>query len=220
MLTNSISGKGTAKPTTVKICRAKTPKRMQAAARIPGPISIALGTSWASVLSGERGMARNMDPNALTKHEADRALVKAKRAMLIKRSTLNSGFTTATEVKNAMKISNSLANPLSGGRAAIETAPTKKNAEVTGIRWASPPMCSISRVLVADTTEPAVRNSRLLNMAWFNEWNRAPRRLIVAKRGRLLAVKIIDSPIPMKITPIFSILEYASIILTSCSFNA
>ena len=89
----------------------------------------------------------------------------------------------------------------------MATAPVKNSAEVQGIRRARPPMCSISRVWVACTTEPAERKSRLLKRAWFREWKSAPSRLMVARRGRSGTEKMTKRPIPIKMMPIFSMLE-------------
>ena len=103
---------------------------MHAAARTPGPMIIMGETSEASSLSRDRGRARKIDPNALTKQAADKALVRANRARLMKRRTFKRGFTSETDWKNEVKIRSSLANPFRGGRAEIETAPTKKRADV------------------------------------------------------------------------------------------
>ena len=67
----------------------------------------------------------------------------------------------------------------------MATAPIKNSAEVHGIRWARPPMCSISRVWVACTTEPAERKSRLLKRAWFREWKSAPEQAHGGKEGEI-----------------------------------
>ena len=91
------------------------PRKMQAKARKAGPMSIAGGTSRADAAASERGSARKIDPNALTKQAAERALVRAKRARQTSRRTLRRGSTTAMEVKRGMKIRISLANPFSGG---------------------------------------------------------------------------------------------------------
>ena len=60
------------------------------------------------------------DPNALTKQAAESALVRAKRARQMNNRTLKSGFATATEEKNEMKIRISLANPFRGGRLRLQ----------------------------------------------------------------------------------------------------
>ena len=84
--------------------------------------------------------------------------------------------------------SHSLTKPFSGGSAAIAKAPMAKVAAVTGIRLASPPRLSRSRLPVADWMEPAPRNSKPLNAAWLitcserrGECHRG--ELAVARRG-------------------------------------
>ena len=73
----------------------------------------------------------------------------------------------------AWKISHSETKPLSGGSAEIATQPTRKAKAVSGMRWISPPRCSMSRSPVAVSTAPAPKNSRLLKSEWLNTWNSA-----------------------------------------------
>ena len=77
-------------------------------------------------------------------------------------------------VSSAPNTTHSLTKPLSGGRPTMATEPTRNATAVSGIRRASPPSRSISRVPVARTTAPAPRNSRLLNSAWFSVCSSAP----------------------------------------------
>ena len=49
----------------------------------------------------------------------------------------------------------------------MATAPARNSGEVRGMRRRSPPMPSRLRVPVACKTEPAPKNRRLLNIAWF-----------------------------------------------------
>jgi hypothetical protein len=63
----------------------------------------------------------------------------------------------------AWKVSHSETKPFSGGSAEIAAQPSRKVKAVVGIRWISPPRCSISRSPVAVCTAPAPKNSRLLN---------------------------------------------------------
>ena len=60
------------------------------------------------------------------------------------------------------KISHSLTNPFSGGRAAMPSVPTRVMTALRGSRWISPPSRSMSRVPVVCSTTPASRNSSVL----------------------------------------------------------
>ena len=75
-----------------------------------------------------------------------------------------------TFCSSAWNVSHSLTKPLSGGSAAMATAPTRKHAAVHGMRFISPPSASMLRVPVACSTAPAPRKSRLLNAAWLTAW--------------------------------------------------
>ena len=68
----------------------------------------------------------------MTKQAAESALVRANRERQMKSSTLKNGSTSATDEKNEMKMRTSLANPLSGGRAAIAIGPDEEQGR--GIR--------------------------------------------------------------------------------------
>ena len=73
----------------------------------------------------------------------------------------------------AWKVSHSETKPFSGGSAEMATQPTRKAKAVSGMRWMSPPRCSMSRSPVAVSTAPEPKNSRLLNSEWLNTWNSA-----------------------------------------------
>ena len=96
--------------------------------------------------------------------------------------------------RTAWNSSHSETKPLSGGRAEIAAAPTRKQALVTGSRWISPPNRSMSRSCVACSTAPAPMNSRLLNSVWFKACRRAADSAIAAAAGSPLAVKASANP--------------------------
>ena len=129
------------------------------------------GDSWAFAAPSPRGRARNVTPNAFTKHAAARALVNANRAP----ATGNRNRTRASgdrwkPKRNAWKRSHSLTKPFRRGRPEMAAEPTRKNRAVHGMRFARPPMSSMWRVPVAITTPPAPRKSRPLKTAWFRTW--------------------------------------------------
>ena len=62
--------------------------------------------------------------------------------------------------------SHSLTKAVPGGSADAASAPSPNAAVVTGITARSPPSASRSRVPVACSTDPAARNSSVLNAAW------------------------------------------------------
>ncbi len=88
----------------------------------------------------------------------------------------------------------------------METAPIRNSSAVVGIRLISPPISSMFLVSVALTTEPDVMKSRLLNMAWFNVWKRAPTSASKPMAGSPDSVKITYKPKPMNMMPMFSML--------------
>jgi len=107
-------------------------------------------------------------PNALTKHAAARPLVKARAAAMIPRNSLYPPEEACIAPRNKdCRVSHSLTNPFSGGRADIAIAPSRNRAPVQGMFLMSPPIFSISLVPVALYTAPAPRNNSPLNAAWF-----------------------------------------------------
>jgi hypothetical protein len=72
--------------------------------------------------------------------------------------------------RNACSSSHSDTKPLSGGMPAAASVPTSASHATQGIRWMSPPSLPRLRSLVACSTEPVARNSRLLKNAWLIEW--------------------------------------------------
>ena len=143
-----------------------SPKTTHAIANIAMPACMDRGTSCACSARAERGMARNVIPNALTKHAAARPLASASMATAIGMTTATSGCGIAEPPSKAWKTSHSEANPLSGGSAEIAQAPIKKNRAVRGIRLIRPPISSMLRVPRAWATEPAPRKSSPLKQAW------------------------------------------------------
>ena len=109
-------------------------------------------------------------PNAFTKQATARPLVSASIATAMAIPIAASGWGTRAPPMSVWKTSHSDAKPLSGGSAEIAAAPTKKQAAVRGIREMRPPNCSMFRVCVAYSTEPAPRNSRPLKHAWLSVW--------------------------------------------------
>ena len=171
-----------------------------------GPISMSLGDSFASFASCERGSARKVIPNAFTKHAAARALVRAKTANATIRSSSRKGLARAVDWKKAWKIMSSLTKPLNGGNAEMETAPIRKRRAVLGIRLIKPPISSMFRVPVALTIEPEVMKRRLLKMAWFKVWKRAPASARKAMASSPTTAKITYKPTPIRMMPMFSML--------------
>ena len=81
------------------------------------------------------GLARKAMPNALTKQAATKAAVIAKVTNSKIPATLPASPGQACGRKNkACSVIHSLINPLSGGKAAIATEPTKKAVAVYGMR--------------------------------------------------------------------------------------
>ena len=93
---------------------------------------------------------------------------------------------------------------MSGGSAEIAAEPTRKTKAVSGMRWISPPRCSMSRSPVALSTAPAPKNSRLLNSEWLRTWNSAAVNASAAAKPMALASKASARPSPMKMMPMFS----------------
>ena len=77
--------------------------------------------------------------------------------------------------KIAWKVSHSETKPLSGGSAEMAAQPRRKVTAVVGMRWISPPKCSMSRSPVAVSTAPAPRNSRLFEQRVIEHVETAPR---------------------------------------------
>src|SRR5450759_4389728 len=167
-------GRGKENPRTPKICKEKTPNATHKAASMAGPIIISLGDSLASFASWDLGRARKVIPKAFTKQAAARALVRANTANDAIKINSRNGLFNAADWKKAWKIMSSLTKPLKGGRAEIETAPIRKSMAVLGMRLIKPPISSMLRVPVALTMLPEVMKRRLLKIAWFRVWKRAP----------------------------------------------
>ncbi len=134
------------------------------------PTRIESGASCARSAAGDRGIARNVIPNALTNPAAASPPVRASTptASVRRGATRNAGLPMPGS--SDWKRSHSLTKPFSGGSPAMEREPVKKNAAVQGSRRIRPPSRFMSRVWVAWRTEPAPRNSSPLNAAWFKAW--------------------------------------------------
>src|ERR1017187_6176732 len=112
--------------------------------------------------------------------------------------------------RNDCNSNHSETKPLNGGRPAMDSVPTSARLATQGMRRIRPPSFPRLRCFVAWSTEPVVRKSRLLKNAWLREWTKAAVKASGANRGLLLVANRIDKPIPVKISPTFSIDEYAN----------
>ena len=110
-----------------------------------------------------RGRPRKVTPNALTKQAAASAAESASSAPTAGTRNFNPHDGSCGLSRMAWKVSHSETKPLSGGSAEIAAQPTRNAKAVCGMRWISPPRCSMSRSPVAVSTAPAPKNSRLLN---------------------------------------------------------
>ena len=164
-----VSGKcpspASSRPITGTTANGANPNATQASASITIAACIESGASRACSASFERGIARNVIPNALTKHAAARPLVSASMQTAIGINTATSGCGILKPPSSDWKTIHSEAKPLSGGRAEIAAEPIRKQSAVTGIGLISPPSFSILRVCVACSTEPAPRKSSPLKVA-------------------------------------------------------
>ena len=84
------------------------------------PARMAQPASWAFAASGDRGIARNVMPKALTNVAAARPPVRASAPTPSVRSTATDARELATPGRNDWKSSHSLTNPLNGGSAAMD----------------------------------------------------------------------------------------------------
>ena len=123
----------------------------------------AVGLVRAAAAAGVRGRPRNVTPNALTKQAAASAADSASSAPTAGTRNFRPHDGSCGLSRIAWKVSHSETKPLSGGSAEMPTQPTRNTNAVCGMRWMSPPRCSMSRSPVAVSTAPAPKNSRLLN---------------------------------------------------------
>ena len=130
------------------------------------PAIIDGGASVACSAWGVRGRPRNVTPNAFAKQAAARPPVSASIAAEKTMPSPAGPWKRLAPPRRAWKVSHSLTNPLSGGRAEIATAPSRNSPAVQGMRRASPPSSSMLRTCVRQRTLPAPRKSRPLNAAW------------------------------------------------------
>src|SRR3989344_4116344 len=144
---------------------APTPKRSVRSARKAMGTLIKRSLSCTFSCVSARGRARNVVPNALTKHAAARPPVRAREAALARKIIFEKTGSAAMPAKRLWKVSHSLTKPLNGGRPEMETAPMRKKAAVHGMTLMRPPYSSILRVCVAWTTDPAERKRSDLKSA-------------------------------------------------------
>ena len=121
-------------------------------------------------------------PNAFTNAAAVRPPVSASAATPASSMAAVAAPCAEKPRSRPCSSSHSLAKPLNGGSAQIDSAPIPNSAAVTGMRRASPPRLSRSRVPVARWTEPAARNRHPLNAEWLTSWNSAAIRARAAER--------------------------------------
>jgi hypothetical protein len=99
---------------------------------------------------------------AFTKQVTASPAVSARAAPQSAKTILTALEDKAAERRIDCSVSHSLTKPLNGGRAAIESAPTRQKAPVQGILRRSPPRRSRSRVPVAASIEPLPMNKSAL----------------------------------------------------------
>ena len=119
------------------------PINTQSPAKSPILTYIITGTSLACLACSVRGKARNEIPNALIKHVATNAPVKATTAPQMIVSILMSTDGMLNPFSKDWKISHSLMNPFNGGIAEIAKAPTRNKGAVTCNRLIRPPNSSM-----------------------------------------------------------------------------
>ena len=141
----------------------RTPASRQSAANANIAASEARSVSCACSAAGVRGRPRKVTPNALTKQAAASAADRASMAPAAGTISFKAHEGSAGLSRMAWKVSHSETKPLSGGSAEIAMHPVRNANAVSGMRWMSPPRCSMSRSPVAVSTAPEPKNSRLLN---------------------------------------------------------
>ena len=141
---------------------AASPKPAHAIARIPMPIRIDRGDSRACSAAGERGIARNVIPNALTNPAA--ASPRSGREPRRPGSGVGPPGATGLPIPGSSdwKRSHSLTKPFSGGSPAMAREPIKKKAAVQGIPRIRPPSRFMSRVRVAWSTRSGAEEQQPL----------------------------------------------------------
>ena len=168
-----------------------TPRTRHGTASSAVPASIAGPASAAAAASGVRGWPRNPMPNAFTNAAAVRPPVSASAATPASSMAAVAAPCAEKPRSRPCSSSHSLAKPLNGGSAQIDSAPIPNSAAVTGRRRASPPRLSRSRVPAARWTDPAARNRHPLNAEWFDQLEqrrdqgkRGQRVIAPGRRGR------------------------------------
>ena len=102
-----------------------------------------------------------------------------------------------------------------GGNAQMAAVAIKNNIAVTGILFATPPNPLRCVVCICEYRLPAPKNNNDLNNEWLTTCNNVPHRANVATMLFEAAEPSVAIPRPINITPMFSILEYASNRFTS-----
>ncbi len=184
------------------------------------PPIIVRGTSVARSASPDRGRDRKEIPNSLTNVARANPRVSAKAMLAKPIETCSAWLGTWYDESSACIVSHSLTNPLSGGRPAMAMDPTRKNAAVHGILFASPPIRFMSALPVLATTDPAPMNRSPLKTAWLSEWYMLASSARAARVASPYDMKTTVSPRPRTMIPMFSTLWYARARLMSCSTAA
>ena len=152
------------------ISKAPMLKTRHATASTTMPARMDHEASWAAAASGERGMARNVMPKALTKQAAQSPAVRASMPSDSTISTATRGDGAPMPGRSDWKSSHSETKPLSGGSPEMAAEPTRKSAAVHGMPRIRPPRRFMSRMPVAWSTAPAPRKRRPLKTAWLTVW--------------------------------------------------
>src|SRR5436309_3205196 len=111
---------------------------------------------------------------------------------------------------SACNSSHSDTNAVPGGSADAASAPTPNAAVVNGIRARSPPSASRSRLPVPCSTDPAARNSSVLNAAWLSTCSRPAASASPASSRCPATANSPAAPTPTSTRPMFSVVEYPS----------
>ena len=165
------------------------------------------GLSRASAACSERGRARKPTPNAFTNVATASPAVRATVATAIGITTAVATPPAARPCTRACSSSHSLTNAGPSGNADPASAPSPNAAVVPGMPGRSPPSESRSRLPVACSTEPAARNSSVLNAAWLITCSSAAVNANPASSMFPAAANSPPAPTPIRTKPMFSVVE-------------
>ena len=97
--------------------------------------------------------------------------------------------------------------PFRGGRAQMAAVPARKSSAVRGMWRPSPPRLSSEVVCVAERMLPAPKKRSGLKNEWLAVWSSAPAMPASATNWLPEALPSAAMPMPMRMTPTFSIEE-------------